>query len=663
MDRKSLIQFLVASGVILLLWLTFMGLFGGRPSPQPAPPAGEQEAGEVVAEPPSGPDERPVGEQEQEGEVLGDLVIGNDVIRTSWTNKGAALESLELLRYGATYFDGEQDGEARPALMLLRDIQEGYFSDVIESARYAPAADGEEAEPAWSAENLTSGILYDIVDRSEHHIVFEAVLPERRKVHLWREALPRLKVRKRVEVSDGQQDYHYNVTLDITNVTDRALQFEFSLRGAAGIGYEKATRRPIRTAVGCQEGRGKYDVEHVAPKDVPEDPNKSADIVWAGTVNQYFVALTQPARADWVASVATELVVDSDLLAGRGRWKDNPALPADLARRAALANSNVAAVMRSTVIRIEPGETRAFRYRMVAAPKLDAVLAQYEDGMTKALEFGIFPSLSRWLLATLNAFHWLIPNYGVAILMLTVLVRIVLSPLTWKGQVSMHKMQLLGPKLSELRKKLGDDKQKMAQEQMRLFRSYGVHPMSGCWPMLLQMPVFLALFGTLSNAVELRHALFIPGWVTDLSQPDTVANLPAFLPLIGGMPVNILPIIMVTVSFISQRSQPKPVDPQAQQQQKMMKWMPLFFAFILYRFASGLVLYWTASTSIGLLEQWLIRKRLAKTQIRSVEEQQAAAKRGKRSREPARKGIFERLTEAVDTQQKKSQMAQSRRKK
>jgi len=660
MDRKTLIQFLVVSGMILLLWWTFMGLFGGRSSPQPAPPAGEQEAGEVAAEPPSGPDEQPVGEAEQEGEVIGDLVIRNNVIRTSWTNRGAALESLELLRYGATYFDGEQDGEDRPVLMLLRDIQEGYYSDVIESARYAPAVEGE---PAWSAENLTSGILYDVVDRSESHIVFEAVLPERRKVHLWPEALPRLKVRKRVEVSDGQQDYHYSVTLNVTNVTDRALQFEFSLRGAAGIAYEKATRRPIRTAVGCQEARGKYDVEHVAPKDLPEDPNKSADIVWAGTVNQYFVALTQPARADWIASVATELVVDSDMLAGRGRWKDNPALPADPARRAALANNNVAAVVRSTVIRLGAGETRAFRYRMVAAPKLDAVLAQYDDGMTEAVEFGWFPSLSRWLLALLKAFHWLVRNYGLAILMLTLLVKIVLAPLSWKGQVSMRKMQLLGPKLGELRKKLGDDKQKMAQEQMRLFRSYGVHPMSGCWPMLLQMPVFFALFGTLSNAVELRHAMFIPGWVTDLSQPDTVAHLPAVLPLIGGMPVNILPIIMVAMMLVSQRSQPKPVDPQAQQQQKMMKWMPLLFAFILYRMASGLVLYWTASTSIGMLEQWLIRRRLADMQIRSVEEQQAAAKRGQRSREPARKGLFERLTEAVETQQKKGQVAQNRRKK
>jgi YidC/Oxa1 family membrane protein insertase len=266
------------------------------------------------------------------------------------------------------------------------------------------------------------------------------------------------------------------------------------------------------------------------------------------------------------------------------------------------------------------------------------------------------------MLSILNFFYSVIPNYGVAILLLTLLVRVVLHPLTRSGQVSMHKMQLLQPKILELRKKYGDDRQKMAQEQFALYRKYGVHPLSGCLPLALQMPVFIALFMTLRQSVQLRHAPFIPGWVNDLSQPDTVWHLPWFLPIFGNE-LNILPFLMVATWIGSQWFTPVSADPQVAQQQKIMKWMPIFFALLFYRMASGLVLYWTASSGLGMIEQWLIRRSLANVKLVSREEEEAHTSRDKSAPTDTRKaGWFDRMVERFERQQKLGDRARRRKK-
>ncbi len=131
--------------------------------------------------------------------------------------------------------------------------------------------------------------------------------------------------------------------------------------------------------------------------------------------------------------------------------------------------------------------------------------------------------------------------------------------------------------------------------------------------MLLQLPVFIGLMRLLQYSIEIRQAVFIPGWIDDLSRPDTIGYFPAALPLLGGLRINILPLIMGSVSILHQKMMPKPADPQAQQQMMMFKFMPLMFVFLLYNWASGLLLYWTMSSSLSVLEQYLIRKSLAKT--------------------------------------------------
>ncbi len=665
MERKTFIQFILISTLILGVWWLGIGLLYGWKRPV-APPAPQEPPRQVTQRPETPREESPVALEpappEKEIGAVSGLILRNDLLSTSWTNRGAALERVQLLQYRAPYHE-KKNGKERPVLTLIKEFEPGYLSDVLESVTLFPLGGGEQES---SSEDIpTAGILYQVVDKSEDRIVFEGELD------------PRLMVRKSVSIEPGA--YHFEVTLEFVNRTESDLEFSYRLRGAAGIEREIIQSISIATAVGRRKG-AKYSVKHFkASKIIGVEKkareaegendarkrrqelenllNESTNILWAGTVNHSFAALTQPLGSDWVKLVESRSVSDTDMLEARGRWKTLP--PRYRERRFELARSGAVAIIHSTPLRLEPGQSIARRYRFISAPKLDRTLEPYKDGMTNVVRFGLFPSLSRLMLSILKFFHSVIPNYGVAIILLTIVVRVALHPLARKTQVSMHKMQQLQPRIAELRKKFGDDKQKFAQEQMALFRKYGVHPMSGCLPMLVQLPVLIALFGTLRNAVELRHAMFIPGWITDLSAPDTIFHLPFAVPMLGSG-VNVLPFLMVGSMLLSQRFQPKPADPQARQQQQLYKWMPLIFAVMFYGLASGLLLYWTVSTMFGVLEMWRIRKRLAGVKIRPVGEAEKP-KRGVRAAKPKKPGFFGRLMQQLEDQEKRSGQARSRK--
>ena len=250
------------------------------------------------------------------------------------------------------------------------------------------------------------------------------------------------------------------------------------------------------------------------------------------------------------------------------------------------------------------------------------------------------------------------PNYGVALIILTIIVRALLHPLTRKSQVGMAKMQKLQPMVEELQKKHADDKQKLTQEQMALWRKYGVSPMGGCLPMLFQMPVLFALFGALRAAIELRHAGFL--WVDDLSQPDTLFRLPVYLPIVGNE-FNLLPLLMAAVMVLTQRSTMKAATEQARQQQKMMKFMPIIFAVFLYHMPSGLCLYILTSTSVGMFERWLVGRHTDTLELKPVGEATRKPKRGSPAApQKPRSGWLGKLQKMLEQQNKAA--SQPRRK-
>ncbi len=260
-------------------------------------------------------------------------------------------------------------------------------------------------------------------------------------------------------------------------------------------------------------------------------------------------------------------------------------------------------------VSLDPGERHAEHYSYYAGPKEFSRLRQLGGGQDKVM-FRSWPGFGWWrwacigLLYLLNWIYAVIPNYGVAIILLTVIVKLVFWPITHKGNLHMKRMQSLQPELKKLREKYKDKPKKLQQAQMEMYQQHGVNPLAGCLPMVVQIPVFIALFTVLRSAVELRFAGFL--WVADLSEPEGLLAGVIPFPASG---LNLLPLAMTATMVLQQRMTPSSGDPQ---QQKMLMFMPLMMLFIFYSMPSALVLYWTVSQSLSIV-QLALQKRAGNT--------------------------------------------------
>jgi YidC/Oxa1 family membrane protein insertase len=238
--------------------------------------------------------------------------------------------------------------------------------------------------------------------------------------------------------------------------------------------------------------------------------------------------------------------------------------------------------------------------------------AGYE--LEETVNYGFFGAITKGLLVVMHLFYSIVRSWGVSIILLAIFLNIILFPLTAKSFKSMQKMQALHPQMEKLKAQCKDNPQKLNREMMELYRKYKINPFGGCLPLLLQMPIFFALYQALMKSIELRGASFL--WIKDLSSPDAV-KIPFSLPLLGQS-INILPIVMVIATIIQQKISTKSmgsaVTPEQQQQQRMMLFMmPIMFGFIFYNMPSGLVLYWLINTVLTVIEQFAIFKPLTLT--------------------------------------------------
>ncbi len=241
---------------------------------------------------------------------------------------------------------------------------------------------------------------------------------------------------------------------------------------------------------------------------------------------------------------------------------------------------------------LKPGQTETLKFQLYLGPKLYHRLAQLTHDEAEIMDFGLWKIVSQALLNMMNLIHGFVGNYAVAILILTAIIKLILWPLQTKANKSMRRMSALSPKMQELREKYKDDPTKMNAEVMKLYKDYGINPVSGCLPMLIQIPIFFGLFTMLRQAVELRNSSFL--WVHDLSQPDTIAHIPGL-----GWPINILPLIMAGTNLWLMRLTPKSGDAT---QQRVMMFMPLIFVVFCYNFAAALALYYTTQNLFTILQ-------------------------------------------------------------
>ena len=249
---------------------------------------------------------------------------------------------------------------------------------------------------------------------------------------------------------------------------------------------------------------------------------------------------------------------------------------------------------RGPVVAIQPNTTEKLSSKLWTGPKLQNEMGQVADHLDLTVDYGWAWFIAKPLFWLLTFIQQLVHNWGVAIICVTLVVKAILYPLTKAQYTSMAKMRMLQPKLQEMRERFGEDRQRMSQEMMKLYKDEKVNPLGGCLPLLLQMPIFIALYWTFMEAVELRHAPFF-GWIQDLSAQD---------------PYYILPILMGASMFLLQKMSPTPVaDPM---QQKIMNFMPLIFMVFFLWFPAGLVLYWLVSNLITIIQQQLIYRGLEK---------------------------------------------------
>ncbi|MBW7835757.1 MAG: membrane protein insertase YidC [Sphingomonadales bacterium] len=265
---------------------------------------------------------------------------------------------------------------------------------------------------------------------------------------------------------------------------------------------------------------------------------------------------------------------------------------------------------------IAPGQSSEVTSRIFAGAKVVSLLDDYEQKLgisrfDRGVDWGWFYWFTKPIFYTLHYFHNVMGNFGLAIMALTVLLKLAFFPLANKSYVAMNKMKQLQPKMQALKERCGDDKLRLQQEMMELYKKEQVNPMAGCLPILLQIPVFFALYKVLFVTLEMRHAPFY-GWVHDLSAPDplTVVNLFGLIPWDPPqlLAIGIWPILMGITMYIQQRLNPTPPDPI---QAKVMMFLPLIFTFMLASFPVGLVIYWTWNNLLSILQQWVIMKRMA----------------------------------------------------
>ncbi|MCA1794483.1 MAG: membrane protein insertase YidC [Desulfotignum sp.] len=343
--------------------------------------------------------------------------------------------------------------------------------------------------------------------------------------------------------------------------------------------FDEETKKRSRFAF---EGPVAYidnEFHSIKPKKIEDQDTFFGKVDWTGYTDRYFLTAVIP---DNTTDSHLKLRYEDEIAASRLVWKMD---------------------------RLDPGTQGQYPFVYFMGPKSHKVLSQYDNSLKKAINFGFFDLLAKPLLITMNVIHDVIPNYGVAIILLTILIKLIFWPLGTKSYKSMNEMKKVQPLMMEIREKYKNDKQKMNKEIMGLYKTYKVNPASGCLPLLVQMPIFFALYRMLYQAIELRHAPFV-GWIKDLSGPDRLFHFDFAIPLMDapyGIPV--LTLLMGASFLLQQKMTPMAGDPM---QAKMMMLMPIFMTVLFINFPSGLVLYMFVNNIISMGQQYYTQKKFSK---------------------------------------------------
>jgi len=455
---------------------------------------------------------------------------------------------------------------------------------------------------------------------------------------------------KRIEPVPGRDELH--VTLSVTNegFTERRDR-QFTLTPVECLPVELGDKfypEPVAVIAGPAGGE-EVSVDTAEANPTAEDLNGplavTLPVSFAGAFNKYFAVLLRDAAPGQTTLQGARYRRIAD-----PEWAAAEEVPIERAMRYVVADAQLVLELPA------PGETKSWDYAVYAGPKKREVMIEdFADHRAVVEEdLGFFSGIGSVLLAVLGFFQSIVGNWGVSIIMLTLLVRAILFPLNRRSQTSMarhaKKMKRIQPLLDESKKKHAKDPQKMRQEQARIMQENGAFPpLGGCLPIFVQIPVFFGLFSALRTSFDLRQAPFF-GWVTDLSRPDRLMELDFSFLFFHIEYLNILPILMVILWVTQQRTMPTPADEQAAKMQRMMSFVTVGMGFFLYNYASGLSLYMITQSSLGIFEQKVIK------QLWPVDDTEVEAKK-KKGCGPF-SGIMEKMAEQHKEQLKRLEETQ-----
>lgn len=554
-DLRNLITAIVLATIIMLGWQYYYE------RPRMAAKQAERIAQQEAAEAKKTAIATPAVEEKKPAATGPRIRIDSDALHGSIALNGARFDDLTLADYHETI------DPASPEVGLLQrtDATNTYFAEIGVLAEEGVRV--PDAQTQWQANGQVLTPAKPLVLRWNNG----AGLTFERQIQLDNRYM--FTVTTTVRNSGGEAVKLYPYGLISRNYEDKGEHFAVMHEGPLGVFnnvLEDVTYKDLR-----EDGKTKYD-------------NASG---WVGMTDKYWLTAIVP-EADKKFDAEFKHFTRNNLDA----YQTN---------------------LRGEAMDVPAGGEASFTMRVFAGAKVVEHLDDYRDNYNiplfdRAVDFGMLYFLTRPIFELLTYFHSLFGNFGVAILLLTLVIKAILFPLASKSMTSMARTKQLMPKMTEIRERYKDDKMRMNQEMMALYKREKVNPAAGCLPILLQIPVFFALYKVLFVTIEMRHAPFF-GWIQDLSavDPTNLFNLFGLIPWTppSFLHIGILPLVMCATMVIQQRLSPKPAD---EVQAAVMSYMPFIFLFLFAGFPAGLVLYWAWNNTLTVLQMLYINGRLAK---------------------------------------------------
>ena len=544
MDNQRLILFIALSFVVLLLWEAWQRDYGPKAPPPDAGPGQEQQ---VAAPPADLPTAAPENATPAPGPSTGDtgmlasaqrIRVVTDVLDVEIDTRGGDLRRADLLAYPVSIEPGA------PPVRLMSDQLPNLFI-------------------------AQSGLRSDRKPEPTHHIVYTAEAAEYRLP----EGQSELVVPLRWQGADGVQVtklYRFRRGAYVIDV-------EHAVHNAGSQPWQGRQYRQLQRTEVAEPGQSRFVYTYMggviySPEEKYEkisfddmagqDLSRTITGGWAAMIQHYFLAA-------WIPDAAEPNLYYSKVLPPAryvlGLVGPEQAVP--------------------------PGQTQLFSSRLYVGPKLQDHLAEVAPGLELTVDYGLLTVLAKPIFWLLKQIHTLVGNWGWSIILLTLLIKLAFYKLSETSYKSMANMRKLAPRLQALKERYGDDRQKLNQAMMEMYKKEKINPLGGCLPILVQIPVFIALYWVLLESVELRQADFVL-WLKDLSSPD---------------PYYVLPLIMGVTMFIQQKLNPAPMDPM---QAKVMMILPFVFTVFFAFFPAGLVLYWVTNNILSIAQQWVITRRV-----------------------------------------------------